>query len=194
MASGTTKERILQAAEEIMLAKSFHSVGLNEILSAVKVPKGSFYHYFSSKEQFGVELISHYVREHTLRLQNGFSAHNSSALQRFLDYWNYSIGLMSQGECRQACLVVKLSLEVTSFSEPMREVLAQGLTKWREIFEHALREGQADGSISKMLDPVETAAIIQDTWQGALQRAQVEKCVTPLRGAARFLKQWIEGK
>src|SRR5258707_11956369 len=59
----TTKERILEAAEEIMLQKSFHSVGLNEILSAVKVPKGSFYHYFQSKEQFGVELLKHYVAD-----------------------------------------------------------------------------------------------------------------------------------
>jgi AcrR family transcriptional regulator len=56
-AVATTKERILDAAEDLMLAKSFHSVGLNEILSAVKVPKGLFYHYFTSKEQFGVELI-----------------------------------------------------------------------------------------------------------------------------------------
>ncbi|MDB6153957.1 MAG: transcriptional repressor NemR [Chthoniobacteraceae bacterium] len=177
-----------------MLAKSFHSVGLNEILSAVKVPKGSFYHYFSSKEQFGVELISHYVREHTLRLQKGFSDSHTSGLQKFLDYWNFSIGLMTQGDCRQSCLVVKLSLEVTSFSEPMREVLAGGLTKWREIFEQAVREGQADGSILKTLDPTETAEVIQDTWQGALQRAQVEKSVQPLRGAMRFLKQWLEAE
>src|SRR5260221_14089448 len=62
-ATATTKERILDAAEEIMLQKSFHSVGLNEILSAVKVPKGSFYHYFQSKEQFGVELLKHYVAD-----------------------------------------------------------------------------------------------------------------------------------
>src|SRR5260370_27559509 len=62
-AAATTKERILEAAEEIMLQKSFHSVGLNEILSAVKVPKGSFYHYFQSKEQFGVELLKHYVAD-----------------------------------------------------------------------------------------------------------------------------------
>src|SRR5260221_5117818 len=62
-ATATTKVRILEAAEEIMLQKSFHSVGLNEILSAVKVPKGSFYHYFQSKEQFGVELLKHYVAD-----------------------------------------------------------------------------------------------------------------------------------
>lgn len=62
-ATPNTKERILDAAEGIMLQKSFHSVGLNEILSAVKVPKGSFYHYFQSKEQFGVELLKHYVAD-----------------------------------------------------------------------------------------------------------------------------------
>ena len=39
-----------------MLERSFHSVGLNQILASVKVPKGSFYHYFESKEQFGVEI------------------------------------------------------------------------------------------------------------------------------------------
>ncbi|MCW0220810.1 MAG: TetR/AcrR family transcriptional regulator, partial [Prosthecobacter sp.] len=61
MSDRTTKERILDAAEGLMLEKSFHSVGLNEILAAVKVPKGSFYHHFESKEQFGVEMLKHYV-------------------------------------------------------------------------------------------------------------------------------------
>src|SRR3954447_13854945 len=99
--TGTTKERILNAAEELMLTKSFHAVGLNEILSAVKVPKGSFYHYFTSKEQFGVELISHYVRENTERLEKAFAGGETKALQKFVDYWAYSIGCMRQNECRQ---------------------------------------------------------------------------------------------
>ncbi|MES2571447.1 MAG: TetR/AcrR family transcriptional regulator [Verrucomicrobiota bacterium] len=194
MAAGTTKQRILEAAEELMLTKSFHSVGLNEILSTVKVPKGSFYHYFRSKEQFGVELIAHYVREHTLRLQKAFAESNSNALQKFVDYWTCSIGFMTQGDCRQSCLVAKLSLEVTNFSEAMRVVLAEGLTNWRAIFEAAIREGQADGSISKALDPAESAAVVQDTWQGALQRVQVEKSVLPLRTAARFLRSWLSAE
>ena len=63
MSDRPTKERILDAAEQIMLEKSFHSVGLNEILKAVGVPKGSFYHHFESKEQFGVEMLKHYVAD-----------------------------------------------------------------------------------------------------------------------------------
>ena len=174
-----------------MLGKSFHSVGLNEILAAVKVPKGSFYHYFNSKEQFGVELIAHYVGEHTAKLRKHFESTDSKALQKFLDYWAYSVGRMKEGECQQCCLVAKLGLEVANFSEPMREVLAAGLQTWRRIFEQAVREGQQDGSIRSQLDPAEAAAAIQDTWQGALQRMHVEKSVSPLRSAAQFLRSYL---
>lgn len=184
----STKDRILDAAEEIMLTKSFHSVGLTEILSAVKVPKGSFYHHFSSKEQFGVELISHYVKGHTACLQKFFATPNTTALQKLVDYWGYQIGQVTASECRQCCLVVKLGLEVANFSEPMRAALAEGLKAWRAIYEQLVREGQADGSIRKGLNPAEAAAAIQDTWQGAMQRMQVERSVAPLRSAAQFLR------
>jgi len=185
--TATTKERILEAAEEIMLTKGFHSVGLAEILAAVQVPKGSFYHHFSSKEQFGVELIAHYVEGNTTQMRRFFESSGTTALQQLTDYWAYQIGTATQGECKQCCLVVKLGLEVASFSEPMRKVLAEGLKTWRGIFEKAVRAGQIDGSIRSGLDPVETAAAIQDHWQGALQRMQVEKSVAPLRSAATFL-------
>jgi TetR/AcrR family transcriptional repressor of nem operon len=183
-----TKERILDAAKDLILTKSFHSVGLAEILAAVNVPKGSFYHHFNSKEQFGVELIAHYVQEHTAELRKFFAAPGTNALQKLVEYWNYQVGYATAGACRQGCLVVKLGLEVASFSEPMRAVLADGLKTWRAIFEEVVRAGQADGSIRRALNPAETAAAIQDHWQGAMQRMQVEKDVAPLRAAARFLR------
>jgi TetR/AcrR family transcriptional repressor of nem operon len=187
----TTKERILEAAEELMLAKSFHAVGLNEILSTVHVPKGSFYHYFPSKEQFGVELIAHYLSAHTARIKKLFAARDGSALEKFTDYWSAAIGWAAEGECRQCCLVAKLGLEVSSFSEAMRQVLADGLRTWRGIYAEAIREGQRDGSIRSDIAPEEAAAVIQDTWQGAMQRMQAERSVAPLRGASRFLVGWL---
>lgn len=55
-----TREHILATGETIILGKSFSAVGLAEILNTAGVPKGSFYHYFRSKEQFGVELLQRY--------------------------------------------------------------------------------------------------------------------------------------
>src|SRR4051812_41166684 len=141
--TGTTKERILNAAEELMLAKSFHSVGLNEILSAVKVPKGSFYHYFESKEQFGVELIRHYVSDGTARKRRLLLTEELDAnpLERFIAFLNSSVAHFVETDCKQCCLVLKLGTEVACMSDDMRAVLADGMREWRSIYEQLFRQG-----------------------------------------------------
>lgn len=189
----TTKERILEAAEEIMLAKSFHSVGLNEILAAVKVPKGSFYHYFQSKEQFGVELLRHYVNEASewkrkLLLNTDQEPNPFLRLMAFIDL---NAAHLLEKECQCACLVSKLASEVATFSDPMRQVLADGIREWRGIFEQLIAEGQKKGVIRKKLDPAETAGLISDLWMGASQRCQVERTVAPIRSAAQFIRNYL---
>ncbi len=187
----TTRERILDAAEDIVLTKSFHSVGLMEVLAAVNVPKGSFYHHFRSKEQFGVELITHYVARHTEQMRQVFDKPGANALRKLEKFWAFQIRGIADGACRQGCLVGKLGAEVAGLSEPMREVLANGLATWRGIFAEVVRAGQEDGSIRSDLDPVAMAAAIQDHWQGAMQRMLVEQNAAPLKAAARFLRDFL---
>ena len=192
-ATVTTKERILEAAEEIMLQKSFHSVGLNEILSAVKVPKGSFYHYFQSKEQFGVELLKHYVADATAFKRRALltSELAENPLDRLMAVLEMSIARLFESGCQRGCLVVKLSTEVATFSDDMRAVLAEGMREWCGCLEQLVIEGQKKKAVRKNLDPVATASMLQDLWMGASQRAQVERSVAPLRTAALFIRTFL---
>lgn len=189
----TTKERILDAAEEIMLQKSFHSVGLNEILAAVKVPKGSFYHYFQSKEQFGVELLRHYVAEASVwKRRLLLSAEQEpNPFERLMSFLDMNIGKMFEKDCQGSCLVAKLATEISSFSDPMREVLADGMREWQDIYEKLIIEGQKKKVVRKELEPAATAALIQDLCMGAHQRSQVQRSVAPLRAAALFLRHYL---
>jgi len=190
MSDRTTKERILDAAEGLMLEKSFHSVGLNEILAAVKVPKGSFYHHFESKEQFGVEVLKHYVADSTAYKTKMLLPPNAEPdpLLRLLTYLESMVGktVENQGKC--PCLVVKLAAEVADFSEPMREVLAQGTREWCGIFEKLLQEGLEKGKISPAISPPVMASVILDLWTGAMHRASTTRSVSSLRQAIAYLK------
>jgi len=192
-ATTTTKERILDAAEEIMLQKSFHSVGLNEILSAVKVPKGSFYHYFQSKEQFGVELLKHYVADASAFKRKALLTTELSAdpAERLAAYYDLAIANLMGNSCQCSCLVAKLASEVATFSDDMRAVLADGMREWRGFVEKVIVEGQEKGVFRKELNAAATAAMAQDLWMGANQRMQVEKSVTPLRAAAMFIRTYL---
>ena len=190
MSDRTTKERILDAAEALMIEKSFHSVGLNEILGAVKVPKGSFYHYFTSKEQFGVEMLKHYVASASVYKRRMLLEATSEPdpLQRLMTYLEVNVAKMCENEGKCPCLVVKLASEVADMSEPMREVLAAGQVEWGQVMEELLREGVQTGHISRTIDPKRTASTIWDLWGGAMQRAAIQRNVAPLRDAINFIR------
>jgi TetR/AcrR family transcriptional regulator, transcriptional repressor for nem operon len=190
MSDRSTKERILDAAEGLMLEKSFHAVGLNEILATVKVPKGSFYHHFDSKEQFGVEMLRHYVSHATAYKTKLLLSPTPEPdpVQRLLTYLESNVARMLENEGRCPCLVVKLSSEVASFSEPMREVLAEGSKAWIGIFEKLLKEAVSKGKVSPRLKTARIAAFIMDLWTGAMQRASIARSVTPLREAISNIK------
>ncbi len=151
MNSQTTKDRILNAAEEIMLEKSFHSVGLNQILNVAKVPKGSFYHYFESKEQFGAEMLKHYMDE-AGENKRGMLMYNdaeSDPLKRWCIYLDGSIDYIQSVAGRFPCLALKLASEVSDLSETMREELARGFEDWITIYHKVL-----DEAVTRKLLPV----------------------------------------
>ena len=196
MSERPTKERILDAAEAIMLEKSFHSVGLNEILKAVGVPKGSFYHHFESKEQFGVELLKHYVADASAYKRRMLLSPEvePNPLNRLLSYLESAQArfLEQGGKC--PCLVLKLAAEVSEFSEPMREVLAEGQREWVGIFETVIREGIDAGAIGDQEDPVSTARLIGNLWMGAMQAAIVSRRADGLREAIQFVSDFLSPK
>jgi TetR/AcrR family transcriptional repressor of nem operon len=186
----TTKERILDAAEGLMLEKSFHSVGLTEILEAVKIPKGSFYHHFASKEQFGVELLKHYVADATVYKKEMLLSPTPEPdpLRRLLSFCEGCICrvLETKGKC--SCLVLKLAAEVADMSEAMREVLAAGNREWIAILEQLLQEGVEKKKIAETVNPAEMAPIIHDLWNGAMQRSAICRDATPPREALNFIR------
>ncbi|KAB7898849.1 TetR family transcriptional regulator [Rouxiella sp. S1S-2] len=112
-------------------AKGFTSVGLNELLQTAGVPKGSFYHYFKSKEQYGQALLEDYFHNYVSELELIFSNLAISGRDRLMCYWQnwhdrYSYDITSNQCEALECLVVKLSAEVADLSEGMRLTLRDG--------------------------------------------------------------------
>lgn len=193
--STDTKERILAVGEDLVCTKSFHSVGLNEILAAAKVPKGSFYHYFASKEAFGVELIRHYNEECSQRWNRLMAPHTGlKPLERLLTTLEAQLAMMAEQGCQQSCLMVKLAAEVSQLSEPMRGEVERILVEWRLSWENLIAEGQDDGDIRKDIPAPVLASFVQSAWLGAIVRAHVEKSFAPLRAAHDAIQGYLSSK
>ncbi|MET9559242.1 TetR/AcrR family transcriptional regulator [Streptomyces tauricus] len=175
-----TRRNILDAGQRIMAHKGYSAVGINEVLAAAGVPKGSFYHYFTSKDAFGEALLRRYFDEYVADMDRVLARPGRSAAERFTAYWQQWRETQSLDDCQGKCLAVKLGAEVSDLSEPMRLVLKEGTDAIVDRLERTITEGLADGSLTLDGDVRSTAQVLYDMWLGASVMAKIHRSPAPL--------------
>ncbi|MEE3650618.1 MULTISPECIES: TetR/AcrR family transcriptional regulator [unclassified Brenneria] len=178
-----TRQHILDTGRKLVLHKGFSGVGLKEILDVCNVPKGSFYYYFPSKEQFGCVLLEQYVSDYEQRLDVLLAPDTGSGYQRLMRYWAAWIDDPLLGGWAEHCLVVKLAAEIADLSEEMRLILCNGVTRLVARIAEAVADGQRDGSLRSVQAPADTAQTLYQFWLGAALLSKLNKDKAPLRHA-----------
>ncbi|PSW04385.1 TetR/AcrR family transcriptional regulator [Photobacterium lipolyticum] len=187
-----TRQHILDTGYDLIVAKGFSNVGLSQLLQHAEVPKGSFYHYFKSKEQFGEALINDYFANYLERLNGLFNSEAGSAYDRLISYWQRWIDVQ-KGVCgAQKCLVVKLSAEVSDLSDPMRLALLKGATSIISSISQCIEDGNQDGSI-KVENSQQTAQLLYNLWLGASLMSKLSQDQMGLVQAMKTTKQILAG-
>lgn len=161
-----TRQHILDVGYELIVNRGFTSVGLSELLKKAAVPKGSFYHYFKSKEQFGEAMIQDYFTKYFERLNARFTNTELSGYQRLMSYFEEMVKVEDDVCNANKCLLVKLSAEVSDLSESMRLALRQGADKTIQAIADCIDIGIQDGSIPNG-DSALLARQIYYLWNGA---------------------------
>lgn len=143
---GDTKSHLLATGYKLLAQKGFSAVGIKQILDIAGIPKGSFYHYFASKEAFGEAVIKGYFDHYKSRLQL-IAEQEVSAQQKLYTYFKYWYDTQQNGCDHEKCLVVKLSGEVADISDPMREALESGYQQTIDWISYQIEIGWGEGSI-----------------------------------------------
>ncbi|HUQ59336.1 TetR/AcrR family transcriptional regulator [Lentzea sp.] len=175
-----TRRSILDAAQRIMSHKGFAAVGINEVLSEAGVPKGSFYHYFNSKDAFGEAMMKSYFIDYLADMDRVLGAPGLTSAQRLMNYWQGWRETQSVDECQGKCLAVKLGAEVADLSESMRLALKEGTTAIVDRLERVIAAGLEDGSLMVDDEPRITAQALYDMWLGASVMAKIHRDISPL--------------
>ena len=182
--SHDTREHILAVAEPMILGRGFTAVGLTELLTAAGVPKGSFYHYFRSKEHFGEALLERYFAGYASRMETLFADGVPGPMRdRLLAYFASWLHGACDIENHGSCLAVKRAGEVCELSEPMREALAHGMNQVVGKLSAAIAAAVADGSTTAGDDCDALAEALYSMWLGAALRTKVLRDPAPLQRA-----------
>ena len=158
---------ILETGQRIMAGKGFSAVGLNEILAGAGVPKGSFYHYFGSKDEFGEAMLMAYFEDYLADLDEILCRSGLTMAQRLMAYFQHWQETQSFFDCQGKCLAVKLGAEVADLSEAMRAALKRGTSGITQRLKQAIETGVAEGSLSVEGEPAGVAQSLYQLWLGA---------------------------
>ena len=183
------REHILTTGQRIMAGKGFSAVGLKEILDESDIPKGSFYYYFSSKEDFGVALLQHYFDAYLADLDETLGQPEGNHAQRLLRYFQIWRETQSFSDCQGKCLAVKLGAEVADLSDKMRHTLMQGTAGIISRLADALEAGAAEGSLTLEDDAEKVAESLYQLWVGASVMVKIVRTATPFDAALKMTRQ-----
>ncbi|EJE8556281.1 TetR/AcrR family transcriptional regulator [Vibrio vulnificus] len=187
-----TRQHILDVGYQLVVNQGFTAVGLSQLLKEAGVPKGSFYHYFKSKEQFGQALIEDYFHQYLARLEAHFNQRNNSGFDNLISYFSRWLSI-EKGVCNaNRCLVVKLSAEVSDLSEAMRNTLSQGAQRIILELASAVQTGIDDGSIT-VNNATATAQQLYQQWLGASLLNKLMQDQTHLEQCLASTKQILKG-
>lgn len=164
---------MITAGTDLIGQKGYHGCGLNEILKAAEVPKGSFYHYFKSKEDFGVAIVEDFTARYGLKLSQKLTDRRHLPLERLRRHFREAAGWYEEYGYGQTCLVAKLGMDVAGMSDDMREALDSGMAHWKAIFARCLREAQSGGQIAASWDTDQLGSFLMDAWEGVAVQVQI---------------------
>ncbi|GAW85342.1 TetR/AcrR family transcriptional regulator, transcriptional repressor for nem operon [Bathymodiolus platifrons methanotrophic gill symbiont] len=189
------REKLLDQGVQMLMEQGYHGTGLKDILNTVGIPKGSFYNYFSSKEEFAAEAISHYIEPFIIRLKGHLQNPELDGLTALKQYYAELINEVKQTGYKGGCLLGNLMGGLGDTSDICRHSLKTALERYKKLQLTALLRAQQEGTVRVDLNADTMADLLIDNWQGALLRMKIEQSVKPLQQfVATLLEDYFVNK
>lgn len=185
------RNRILEVGVKVIAKKGYNGIGIMEVLNEAETPKGSFYHYFKNKEDFGIQVINKYS-ENTLAYISSFLENKSmSPLQRIFALFEDVQKVYVKNEFNEGCLLGNSSTELGGQKGSFSSVLEHEFLKMENGFIKCLQEAKNQGELKSDLSSEDLASFIVNGWEGAILRMKVAKNLDPMKVFVRTLKTQI---
>src|SRR5690606_12202144 len=189
-ARGTARDRLIRTGVELCTQGGFQAMGIEQVLSQSGVPKGSFYHYFRSKKEFGLAVIDAYADYFCKKLHRVLTNAGETPLARLQSFVEEAGRGMAKHDFQRGCLVGNLGQEMAALDNEFRHQLEQVLKLWQAQTARCLKEAQEAGELDPSLDAERLAEFFWIGWEGAILRAKLTRSTRPMRVFAEgFLAQ-----
>jgi TetR/AcrR family transcriptional repressor of nem operon len=180
-ATADARQKLLRSGLLHLTERGYSAVGVDEILHHARVPKGSFYHYFRTKDAFGSALIEAYHNYFVAMLESSLSDSDLAPLDRLRRFTREAEAGMARHDFRRGCLLGNLGQEMGALPDAFRQQILDKFEDWQMRTARCLKLAQDAGEVAFHHDVNALAAFFWTGWEGAVLRAKLERGAEPLR-------------
>lgn len=191
-AHSPTKEKLLDAAQQLMLAKGFPATTVDEICDTAGFTKGSFFHYFESKEHLGKEVLDRFYCSFQQSIQEGSFRKKSDPLQRVYGYVDRFIEMSKNPESLSGCLLGNFTQELADTHPGIRSLCAQRFAEWAAAFKQDLDEAKAKYTPKASFDTQSLAEYLITVLQGSQILAKAKQDKGVFEQNLQHFKQYVK--
>jgi len=191
-AQSPTKEKLLDAAQQLMLAKGFPATTVEEICDTAGFTKGSFFHYFESKEHLGKEVLDRFYFSLQQMIQQGSFRKKSDPLQRVYGYVDRFIEMATNPELPSGCLLGHFTQELADTHPEIRSLCAQHFAEWVALFRQELDEAKAQYAPKAAFNTQSLAEYLIAVMQGSQILATAKQNVGVFEQNLQHFKRYVK--
>lgn len=173
--SSPTRDKLLDAAQQLMLAKGFTATTVDEICKTASLTKGSFFHYFASKEQLGQTVLERYVSTMLQTFQAAPFLREDDPLQRVYGYVDFVSEMAKNAQGHKGCLLGTFAQELSETHPEMRLACAAHFAHWTKVLQEDLEEAQAQYAPHAPWEAQSVAEYFLAVLQGSLILAKAQQ-------------------
>ncbi|HEO65172.1 MAG TPA: TetR family transcriptional regulator [Spirochaetes bacterium] len=187
------RELIIQKGSDIMNHKGYNGTGVQEIVDAAQIPKGSFYNYFKSKEDFAVEAIKYYSNTYYNLLETNLKGQKMAPLERIKQIFFNIAERYEKSETTCGCFIGNMCQEMANVNKPIAEAVDDAYEHFKAPITQCLRQAQRNGDLNPSRDIDKLSEFIFNSWEGALMRMKASKSMKPLTAFHDILSEILAG-
>ena len=186
------REKLLDAAQRLMLAKGYPATTVDEICAAARLTKGSFFHYFESKEDLGKALLNRDDSSGQRMGRDALLARKRDPLERVYDYLDFAARRYQSPPGRNGCLLGNFAQELSDTHPAIRALCAERFDEWAATFKRALDEAKMTHRPRAALDTRSLAEHFIAVLEGSLILGKAHRDMRIVRKNLRHFKRYLK--
>jgi TetR/AcrR family transcriptional repressor of nem operon len=187
----TAKEKLLDAAEALMLSEGYSQTSVDSVCDDAGVTKGSLYHHFKTKEDLGVAVLERWISRNAEILQNGPHLEVEDPTQAALVYVQHVVD-SAPDLWRSGCFVGSLSMDMAGSSDRMQksvEAIFRGFVEGHaDLFQPVVEKSKLENVPSAE----ELAEWFLATIEGSIVLAKAYRQMTPITRSVKSFRRYLE--